>query len=351
MEDKVEKDEQKKQKFDNEFKAFIKLAKEVLKDKYGTSAIDLGECVEAKSIDSYMAAYNRMDPQEHYQYFESLYGRNRKNILTCLEDDHAWVQFGKIIIQFGEGLKVANKAMAEKRKAMYIDISTIYLLARDLKLQTDETLSGIDEKFTSEIADSDKYRPDLLLLHVLRIFYFLNDGADKQSLLTIVNKIEENIFGSKKTEIPVVETNTNTQNTTGGLAGIFNIATTMAEKFGIKPNPGMKAPTEAELFGVLNRVCNDPNTTNFVQGIIGSLNGVNDIPTALHTVVNNLTANSANLEVLQSTINQSAQAAYQNNTNQNTNTANNTNETPAPSPTPIPNENINTSSTTSTENS
>jgi hypothetical protein len=317
--------EQKKKVFDIEFRELIKLSKEIINNKYGVT-IELGtNCPELTCIDNYMIAYNKMDAGEHYRYFESLYGRNRKAILTCLEDDHNWAQYGKIVVQFGEGLKVTDERALERRKMMKIDISAIYLMACDLKSHDDKNLAGIDEKFTDETVD--KHRPELLLLHVIRIFYFLNDGVDKPLLLAIVNKIEEKIFGKKKTEIPVVETNNNNNNATGGIAGLFSIATGMMEKMGIKPPQNMKPPTEQEMGQVINNVFNNPNTVNAIQGLVSSLNGVQNIGDAVQTVVTTLTNNSSNMEALQNTIAQSAQAAHDAHVNNNTNVSETTTST------------------------
>lgn len=323
MEEKSTRDGLKRTKFDDEFRALIKLSKEIINDKFGVT-IELGnDCQELKCIDNYMIAYNKMDAGEHFRYFESLYGRNRKGILTCLVDDHSWAQYGRIVVQFGEGLKVTDEKAIERRKMMKIDISAIYLMACDLKSQSEKILSSVDEKFITEEAINEKFRPEILLLHVIRIFYILNDGADKQQLLAIVNSMEEKIFGTKKTDIPVITENNNVNpDVAGGLSGLFTLATGMMEKIGYKVPPNMKAPTNDQINQVVNNVFNNPTTVNAVQGIISSLNGVQNIGEAVQTVVANVTNNSPNMEALNATILQTAQAAYA----QHPNNATNTNE-------------------------
>lgn len=329
MEGRATKEDIKKINFDNEFRALIKLCKEIINDKFGIT-IELGtNCPELTCIDNYMIAYNKMDPVEHFRYFESLYGRNRKGVLTCLVDDHSWAQYGKIVVQFGEGLKVTDEKAIERRKTMKVEISAIYLMACELKSQSEKVLSAIDEKFIDGASNNDKFRPEMLLLHVIRIFYILNDGADKQQLLAIVNSMEEKILGAKKTEIPVpteASNNNPPANLAGGLSGLFSLATGMMEKMGYKPPADMKAPSEAQISQIVNNVFNNPNTVNAIQGMVSSLNGVQNIGDAVQTVVASVTNGSPNMEALNNTILQTAQEAHAQSINTNESTSTGTTE-------------------------
>ena len=71
----------KRTSFDRELRAFITQAQETIKARYGMS-LELGDVrPESVCLNRYLSIYNSMDPEEHYRYFETLFGRKRSDIL------------------------------------------------------------------------------------------------------------------------------------------------------------------------------------------------------------------------------------------------------------------------------
>lgn len=304
--EKVRRAEFKKQSFDKEFRSLVKQALETINARF-SAAIQLGETrAELVCLNRYLAIYNNMDPQEHYRYFETIYNRKRSDILRCLEDDR-WIRTGNLVVQFGEGIR-STKEIEEKRKQVRIMLSDIYLMACDLQAQAEKGLDGIDEKFRQDAGGKDLIRPNILLLHLIRIFYYLNDGDDKVQLGKIVTQMEDDLGVAKKTveadeskpaapAIPIQ---------TGGLSGLFSMATNMMERMGYKPPPGMKPPSESEISNVISTVFNNETTQTAIQGMFSSLQGCTDFSSAIQEVVKNVT-DPKTMDAIQGSVMQTAQ--------------------------------------------
>jgi len=296
----------KKTSFDREFRLLIKQSQETIQARYGVS-IELGEIrSELVCLNRYLNIYTNMAPEEHYCYFETLYNRNRTAVLNCLKDDR-WIRTGRHVIQFGEGIK----GMAEKCKQIRIMLSDIFLIACDLQASAERALDGIDETFMQAAGGKDLIRPGILLLHLIRIFYYLNDGSDKEQLGAIVSELESYLGVSKKTvgSEPVVAASVIPQSAAGGgLSGLFTMATSMMEKMGYKPPPGMKPPSENEISTVISTVFNNDTTQNAIQGMFSSLQGCQDFGSAIQTVVKNVT-DPITMQAIQGSVIQTAQIA------------------------------------------
>lgn len=299
----------KKKLFDKEFRSLIKQSQETINARYGTS-IEFGNIrPELVCLNRYLSIYNSMDPQEHFQYFETIYGRKRKEILNCLKDDR-WIRTGNLIIQFGDGIK-STREIEEKRKQVRIMLSDIFLIACDLQAQAEKGLDGIDEKFAYAAGGKDLIRPSILLLHLMRIFYHLNDGTDKAKLGEIVTELENDLAVENKTvQTPEVAKTPVAAGPmpTGGLSGLFTMATSMMEKVGYKPPPGMKAPSENEINAVISSVFNNETTQTAIQGMFSSLQGCTDFGSAVQEVVKNVT-DPKTMEAIQGSVFQTTQSA------------------------------------------
>ena len=304
---------QKSAAFDKEFRSLMKQAEETILAKYSLS-IDLGDVrPELEYLKTYQNIYNVMKPHEHFRYFETLYGRNRENILNTLQCT-LWLKEDNIMIKFGEGLK-STKEMEEKRKTVCILLSKIYLIACDLQEVAEKTIYGIDDKFAQDAGGKDLIRPNILLLHLMRIFYHLNDGIDKDKLGEIVNKLEIDLGIPTKT----VGQQQTTAEPISGLSGIFTMATTMMEKMGYKAPKGLKPPSESDITAVINYVFNNENTQNTIQIIFSSLQGCPDIGSAVQKVMENVT-DPKTMELLQGSVQQQSDLLFSNAGNPNTNT-------------------------------
>lgn len=286
----------KKKSFDRELRAFVKQAQETIEACYGIS-MEFGNVrSELVHMNKYMNVYDNMDPHEHYRYFETLFNRKRNDVLNCLKDDR-WIRTGNIIIQYGEGIKMA-KDLEEKRKFVRIPVSDIFLIAYDIQRKAEIALEGIDEKFAQDAGGKDLIRPAILLLHLMRIFYYLTDGSDKESLGAIVTQLEIDLGVGKRTvaEDPVkaakaaaIPAGASPMGSNTGLSGLFVMATNMMEKMGYKPPEGMKPPSEGEINNVISQVFNNETTQNAIQGMFSSMQGCTDFGSAIQHVVKNVT--------------------------------------------------------------
>ena len=307
--EKALKAEYKRMAFDREFRLLVKQAQETIQARYGVS-MELGETrPELVCLNRYLSIYNSMTPQEHYCYFELLFNRNRSAVLNCLKDDR-WIRTGRIVIQFGEGIK----GMPEKCRQIRIMLSDIFLTACDLQQAAEKSLDGIDEEIAQSAGGKDLIRPNILLLHLIRIFYHLTDGSDKDSLGVIVSQLEADLGVTKKTvgSEPWISSSSPSSDTQtaagGGLSGLFTMATSMMEKMGYKPPPGMKPPSEGEISNVISTVFNNETTQNAIQGMFTSLQGCQDFGSAVQTVVKNVT-DPTTMEAIQGSVMETAQMA------------------------------------------
>lgn len=297
----------KRNAFDKELRALITQSREVIESRYGAS-LKLGNIrPELECLNLYLGVYNNMTPQEHYCYFETLYNRNRSAILNCLNDDR-WIRTGRLVIQFGEGIK----AVEEQCKLMRIMLTDIFQMACDLQSTAQKSLDGLSEEMVESVGGKDLIRPNIILLHLMRIFYHLNDGDDKKLLGDIVTRLETDVGSTAKTvgSEPWITppTTTNQQPITGGLSGLFTMATNMMEKIGYKPPAGMKPPTETEISTVLNSVFNNDATQNAIQSMFSSLQGSTDFSSAVSTVVQKVT-DPTTMSAIQESVLNTAQIA------------------------------------------
>ena len=289
--EKARKLEAKKVSFDREFRYFVKQAQETITSRYGTN-IELGDIrQELVCLNRYLSIYNNTAPEEHHKYFETIFNRKRTEILNSLNDDR-WLRTGKLVIQYGDGIK-STKEIEEKRKQVRIMLSDIFLIACDLQELAEKRLDNIDDKFRAESGGKDLIRPTILLLHLMRIFYFLTDTADKLAIGKIVTQLEEDLQTSQRTVAadvtPTAAQMAQNPAAAGGLSGLFTMATSMMEKMGYKPPPGMKAPSEGEISTVIGNVFNNQTTQNAISGMFSSLKDCNDFGTAVQTVVKQVT--------------------------------------------------------------
>jgi DNA-binding FrmR family transcriptional regulator len=256
-----------------------------------------------------------MNASEHFQYFETIYGINRSKILN---DDDEWIRKGDIIIQLGGFKLTGNNSIDEKRRNIRIYVSDIYNISCHLRNLSKELYADIDIKFIEEKGRLDMQGPDLLLLHLMKIFFHLNTSDDKILLVKLINKLEDKVGITIKTNMPVAPSTNNNNNAGSSFSGLFSIARTIMESSGIKPPPEMKTPTDEDVSRSINAVFQNEGTKNVIQKMVTSLQGCTDIGTAIQSVVSDI-ANPTTINALQTSIQQTAQQAVSN-TNPVTNT-------------------------------
>lgn len=294
-----EKRAHKRVNFDREFRSFIKQSQECIHSRYETS-IKLGQTrTELVCLNKYLSIYNNTNPEEHYNYFETTYNKNRFSIIKTPRDD-TWLKGKNVVVQFGEGLKMSGgEGMEEKRKQIRLMISSIYNIAVDLQNMAEKSLDGIDESFTKDAAGKDLIRTNILLLHLYRIFFYLNDNPDRDILGPIVNKLEDELGVVNKTSI-TTPSNNNASTTplvgdgadnaiSGGISGLFNMATGIMKKMGMEPPAGMVAPSEGEINRVISTVFNNQTTKTAIEGMLTSLKDCDNVESAVQQVMKNVT--------------------------------------------------------------
>lgn len=277
--DEINKKEQKKNLFDKEFRALVRQCQETINSKYG-SVMDFGNTrQELVCLNRYLTIYNSMIPEEHYQYFEMLFGRRRSEILNTLQDRN-WLRGTKTIIQFGEGLN-AGKDLEQKRKQVKIMLSDIFTIAYGLQETAEQSIEELGREFSD--GSKDLIRPSILLLHLMRIFYYLNEGSDKEQLGRIVTQLEDelgvvkkSVAGGEKKSLPFE---------TSGLSGLVSLATGLMEKMGMKAPEGMKVPSEQQISDAVTGIFTNEGTQSAIQGIFSSLGGSDGIGSVIEKFV------------------------------------------------------------------
>jgi len=287
--------------FDREIRSLIKQSEDTIKSKYGEKT----DRIELEYLSRYLSIYKNTKPEEHFQYFEIIYNKNHTDILNTIKDDR-WIRSGNIVVQFGEGTKVSSE-MENKRKKIKIPISDIYKIATELHLMAEKTLQGVDNKLADKSLAKDLIRPNILLLHLMRIFYYLKNGDEE--LGKIVTHLETELCVPKRTVLPdpikVVGQTLNSPAASNGLTSLFTMATSMMERMGYKPPPGMKPPSDGEISQVINTVFGNETTQNAIHGIFSSLKDCNDFGSAVQEVIKNVT-DPKTMESIQESVKQTA---------------------------------------------
>ena len=294
--------------FDNSFREYVRKCEDVIKENHGDkNDLDLDRNMAA--LDTYFRLYKKMDCSSHFQYFEKIYAVNRSKILNS---DDEWITKGDIIIQLGGLTPTGNESTDEKRRKVRIYVSDIYNISCLIRDRTKELFSDIDIEYIGEKGKLDMQGPDILLLSIMKIFFHLVPNDDKVFLVNIINKLEDKVGILIKTAMPVLSSNTTNNNGGGGFSGLFSIARTIMESSGIKPPPEMKTPTDEDVSRSINAVFQNQGTKNVIQKMVTSLQGCNDIGSAINTVITDI-ANPTTIGALQTSIQQTAQQAVNNN--------------------------------------
>lgn len=293
--------------FNRELRLLIQQCEDTIRSRYGVS-IEMGEVrAELTCLTKFSNMYAKMQPEEFYQYFENIFNRKRVEILNTVKDDR-WIRTGRISVQIGEG---GRKELADKLKQHRIMLSDIFLIACDLQEQSEKALDGLDEQFTQGAGGKDLIRPNILLLHTMRIFYHLAEGEDKKALGVIVTQLESDMSMKNRTvgSEPWLKHATPATGGTGtAFSGIFNMATGLMEKMGYTPPAGMKPPSETEITAVIGNVFNNPTTQNAIQSMFSSLQGCTDFGQAMQTVVGNVT-DPVTMEAIKASVAETGYAA------------------------------------------
>jgi hypothetical protein len=274
------KDSTKEITFNKEFLSLITQARETIEAKYGTFTGIGNVNVALLCLNRYSAIYKNPSskPRSHYTYFETIYNRNRSAILNTLESDD-WIRKGKIVIQFGEGVK----GMEEECRNIKIMLSYIYQIAHELKTKELELSKEMGDDYISETA-KDQIRCNILLLHLMRIFYILiGSSSDQEKLAKIISKLEDDLGidpeykflsgnGSVPSDKNFSQSNPTNSEAPSGLGDLFQSVTKIMGNLGLNLPPDVKMPSEKDISKVLGEQINNPQISQLLSTVTGLLN-------------------------------------------------------------------------------
>lgn len=268
----------KESKFDQEFKVLIEKLIAVVSDKFKVD-IDYGrKPIQLEQLENYRAVCDQAATFHHIVYFENIFNANRSIILSGSD---AWIHDKNIVVQFGEGRKLSATELAAT-KNIRLELSKIYGFAYDIKRKAEELakdgLVNPDEQ--------DLIRERILMLHIMRIFYFICDTDDRTSIGKIVTFIENELaVPAEKRSVgkePWIVTAPQ-----GAIGGLMSMATSLMKSFGIEPQPQMmnNIPSDESVGKIMGDIFQDSDTQETIKKLMSSVDGCNDIGSAFKNIM------------------------------------------------------------------
>lgn len=275
-----QKEDFKSKKFFNEVIKLIDAICNVVKSKHGnfipSDAETIIDCAQA-----YKNIFTKMDPHEHYMYFEKLILDFRAEIVKGHIDD-MWLRLKRskpVFVQFGYNLLKNKDLDADKRERLEkrrILISDAYKIALELEETTKNRMAKLGDGDINGINKVDLVYPRIILLHLYRIFYLLlEDSKDKDDIADFVNKLEVELSVPEKDRLvgsePWKKPEPAAASASGGDSSLFGMATSLMQKFGLPVPEGIKTPSNEELTGVIKQVLGNPATSNLLKNVMSSI--------------------------------------------------------------------------------
>ncbi|MFK5969309.1 MAG: hypothetical protein QM487_04210 [Candidatus Marithrix sp.] len=284
--------------FDKEFRALTSQCIKTIHFKHGTMVNHGKNPDELTHLKRYMSLYEKSEPEKHFRYFETLFGKHRKSILHCLEDDR-WLRRDNIYIQLGEG----NRELVAKCEGITIDLSDIYLIACELKRDSENNIKDFSESFIDDSSKKNLIRPSIILLHLLRIFYHLTEGDDHDQLGVLVTQLETELQVKSKT-VNKPSTSNNSNGETSGLKGIFDVAMNCMKSMGIEPPSNVKIPSDQDVINSIGSAFNNQQMQNLMSGVVDTFKNAEGLPDILESVTK-MSAEGGIMDALKGAFNES----------------------------------------------
>lgn len=224
-----------------------------------------------KYLKKYITVYNKMKPEEHKEYFLSIFKKHQGAILKGYSND-SWLKENSVQIQFGEGTKAVNKEIR-------IMLSGIYLTATRLKQATEERLEGLPDS-ARETAHELNY-PELIMLHLYRLFReSVEYDNDKNDLSKLVREIEEelNIAADAPME------------SAPGFSALGDIIGGLASNFGVQIDKS-KLPDMGSLMTGVNNLINNPKSKEVLSTVATGLQNSKNINDAIRVLTKEVDPN------------------------------------------------------------
>ncbi len=286
------------QTFDTEMKAFFDLMKDILLEKErtrlkipGSSSNPFLDC-----LNNYIKVYHLSEPDDHKEYFLSLFKKYRIPILKGYKND-TWLRDGNVIIQFGE-----DTAAGKNLKKVRIHLSSIYNSACQLSHDAEQRLAGYTESARPDCPELEY--PSSFLLHLYRILRECVDTpSDKQKLDLIVKEIENDL--SIESDSPPSSSEQNP------IGGIFKVVGNLLSSIGLKTDDN-NMPSETELTnafkGFFHKFTQDQRIQNVIGNTLKELKSCNNINEATKKLTS-LFGDEHLMEAVAETISGTAQSA------------------------------------------
>jgi hypothetical protein len=136
----------------------------------------------------YVAIYSQTTPEEHKDYFLSVYNNSRAAILNGIKSDE-WLRGGNVQVRYGEGI------LDGKNNQYVIMLSCIYKNACTLREDAQKRLEGLPD--AAYLDCHELIYADTILLHLYRIFSEVVPTKDTSKIRDIVQQLED-ILGMQK---------------------------------------------------------------------------------------------------------------------------------------------------------
>jgi len=163
-------------KLKKDMNALIKQLKNTIEAKEKTKYIKSKKPTPLKVyLNKYAQVLDRTLPEEHEDYFMSVYKKYRIPILSGKDD---WLRDEKNHVQITYG-----------HSKIRIMLSSIYKMACQLSDDAEKKLEGFPDDAYEEC--TDLIRKDIILLHLYRIFREFVSDVDKKRLSKIIQRLEE----------------------------------------------------------------------------------------------------------------------------------------------------------------
>lgn len=287
--------------FDKEVGKLLKQCIETITTRYKEIISIEGKHADLASTEKYTKVYNRMKPNEHIEHYETLYNANRRQFLSVLDDDK-FLRNGNLYVSVLKLTRDSEPVHRTIEKQARIPISNIYRMACELRDAHIAAYDGYDGIVVPE-SNTDELRPQIILLHLFRIFYHIITTSDQTALGKIVTTLESNLGVKTRTVVTpgISAASASDIATGGGLSSLFTMATSLMSKMGLNPPENIKPPSESEITNVISQVFNSQHTQNAIQGMMSSLQGCNDFESAVGTVIKSV-SDPATMEAIQASV-------------------------------------------------
>jgi hypothetical protein len=213
-------------------------------------------------LEKYEKTYSKTDPEEHVNYFEKIYTDNKRFILLGPQRN-SWLLDGNIIISFGQECNLKTE--------IKLYLSGIYSTAIKLRQEIKEESKGLPNISMGPEMDY----PDDFMFFLYQIF---KEVATVESEKSKLDTHIESLSGQIKT------------GNNDALAGLFDMASGMAEKVSGKKIPKDKMPGKNDIGKMFSSVMDNPQTKTMLGNMMQEFQNSNNMGEMFTKMVGSLGA-------------------------------------------------------------